>query len=128
MAQRRLDIILLPLLRAPAHQYHKHLAVPSKVDAIAGAAIDPQFRDSFAKRLGVRGVALAEPVDSNRDPGRGLMVEGIEPAPERADIFVGDEFLDPDHMVPFTLPNSKPANLERAHPGSKRECPGQARA
>jgi hypothetical protein len=59
------------------------LAVPAKIDPIAGAAIDPQFRDAFAERFRVGRIAFAGPIDGDRDPCRRLMVECIEPAPER---------------------------------------------
>jgi hypothetical protein len=102
-----LYVVLLSLLGAAAEQNDKHLAVPAEIDSIAGAAIDPQFREAFAQRLRVGRIALTKPVDGDRDPSRGVMVERIEPAPEGADILVGDEFLDADRMVPFKLPYGK---------------------
>lgn len=85
MAHCALYIALLPPLGAAAKQDDEHLAVPAEIDSITGAAIDPQFRDAFAKRLRIRGVAFTKPIDGNRDPRRGLIVESIEPTPERTD-------------------------------------------
>ena len=78
-------------------------AVCSSGAPLARSPIDPQFRDPFAERFRVRGIALAKPIDGNGYPGRGLMIQTIEPSPERTDILLGEEFFDPDHMVSLML-------------------------
>src|SRR5260370_5340226 len=56
MAQRCLNVVVLPMLGAAAHQNDKHLAVRAEIGSIARAAINPQSRGAFAKRLRVRNV------------------------------------------------------------------------
>lgn len=117
MTKRFLYIALLPPLGAAAQQNDEQLTVPTEIDSIARAAIDPQLRDAFAERLRVRGVAFAKPIDRNCDQSRSLIVETIEPAPEGAYILIGDELLNLDHLVPLMLPYGKPV-LARGLPNS----------
>jgi hypothetical protein len=107
VAQRGLYIVLLSPLGAAAEQNDEHLAVPAEVNSIAGTAIDPQLRNALAKRLRIRGIAFAKAINRNRDQRRRMFVEIVEPAPEGADILIRDEFIDPDHTVPFMLPKGK---------------------
>ena len=59
-------------------------------------------------------VAFAKPIDGKRDQSRGAIVERIEPAAEGANILIGYEFLDLDHMVPLMLPYGKRAAARRS--------------
>jgi len=45
--KRGVDIVLLPSLGAAAEKNDKHLAVPTEINPIAGAAIDFQFGSAF---------------------------------------------------------------------------------
>jgi hypothetical protein len=107
VAQRGLYIVLLSPLGAAAEQNDEHLAVPAEVNSIAGTAIDPQLRNALAKRLRIRGIAFAKAINRNRDQRRRMFVEIVEPAPEGTNVLISDEFIDPDHTVPFMLPKGK---------------------
>jgi len=47
----------LGALVATSEQYDRSVAVSDEVDPIAWAAIDPKFRDSFADRSCIAGIA-----------------------------------------------------------------------
>jgi hypothetical protein len=91
VVQCSLYIALLPLLGAAAQQNDEHLTVPAKIDLIARAAVDPQFRDALAERFRVGRIAFAKPIDGDRDPRGSPMIECIEPTPERADTLLGEK-------------------------------------
>jgi len=54
---RDFDISALGALVATSEQYDRSVAVSDEVDPIAWAAIDPKFRDSFADRSCIAGIA-----------------------------------------------------------------------
>lgn len=50
-----------------------------EVDAVAGAEIESQFRDSLAYRLHVAEKSVLKPINADADSRSGLDVEAVEP-------------------------------------------------
>src|SRR6266436_2410865 len=109
--QRRFDVVLLSTFGAAAKENHQYLAVPSKIDSITRPPINPQFGGALTDRLHVGGVAISKAPDCDRHHRRRLRIEIVKPPLERAVAGVRNVFLNPNHMVPYTLLNSNPAQL-----------------
>src|SRR5882672_12888274 len=82
-----------------------------KLDSITRPPINPQFGGALTDRLHVGGVAISKAPDCDRHHRRRLRIEIVKPPFERAVAGVRNVFLNPNHMVPYTLLNSNPAQL-----------------
>lgn len=78
------DVSTLATFGPASQKDDKRLAVPSEIDAIAGAAIDLEFGSAVADRLHLRGVAVCELRQSHRHNCRCLRVQIVEPLAKRA--------------------------------------------
>jgi len=59
---RRLNILVLAFLRPAADQNHNPFAIAAEVNAVAGAEVDPVFKQARADAPGIRRNSIIEPL------------------------------------------------------------------
>src|SRR5580700_9616737 len=78
------DIQLLALFRATAKQNDEPSAFPSKIDAVAGAEVNPVFENAAANTFDVRQVAVRNAFQRRGHFRGGLHVQRAQPLRKRA--------------------------------------------
>jgi hypothetical protein len=92
------NVFLLPLLGAAAEQNDDSLPVFAKVNPVAWAEINADFKDPVANALHIREVSQAKPIECGGHSPRRLGVEPVKPLPEEVSSVTAEIFPDVDHL------------------------------
>ena len=109
MAAGGFHILPLACLGPAAQENDQRLAVPAKIDPVAGPEVYPVFQDTSADTLDAGEVSLLQPDQCRRYLRRSPGVQPIEPSRIGATAFPVDIFPDRDHRheVTHLLPKGK---------------------
>lgn len=74
------DVLGLRPLIAPSQQHDELLPTLHKIDPVAGAIVDPQFRHAFTHRAYISRIAQGQAADPQVNPGAGVEItQALEP-------------------------------------------------